>query len=108
MLEGAQIIDHDLRSVYLNNARDAMPNGGELTISTSRVALDESSADALRVAPGDHALLSVSDTGIGMGEETVAHLFEPLFTTKGQGKGMGLGLPVVRGIVRQSRGGIAG
>jgi len=89
------------------NARDAMPEGGYLTIETSNVDLRGESAEALQVAPGAYVLLSVVDTGLGMDKDTLGHLFEPFFTTKGQGKGIGLGLPVVRGMVRQSRGGIS-
>ena len=87
------------------NARDAMPGGGKLSIETSNTLLDGtfSSKHPYTVA-GPHVLLAVSDTGVGMSEDTQAHLFEPFFTTKEKGKGTGLGLSTVYGIVKQSQG----
>jgi PAS domain S-box-containing protein len=99
---------HQLENAVLNlaiNGRDAMPDGGRLTISTCNCDLDEASPmRSCDMQPGAYVCISVTDTGIGMSQETIEKAFDPFFTTKPIGKGTGLGLSMIYGFVRQSEG----
>jgi signal transduction histidine kinase len=103
----ALVDPNQLENALLNlciNARDAMPDGGRLTITTANASVDERSARELDMAPGQYIALSVMDTGTGMSPDVIAHAFEPFFTTKPIGMGTGLGLSMIYGFAKQSGG----
>jgi PAS domain S-box-containing protein len=98
---------NQLESALLNlaiNARDAMPDGGKLTIRTANARLDSVTADTPALSPGDYIRIDVTDTGVGMSAEVASRAFDPFFTTKPIGQGTGLGLSMIYGFARQSNG----
>jgi PAS domain S-box-containing protein len=107
-LRSVKIDVHQFEQVLVNlvlNARDAMPKGGEVTLSTVNLTIDQRYIkQKAEVTPGDYVVISVADTGAGMSDEVKGHLFEPFFTTKEMGKGTGLGLATCFGIIQQNKG----
>ncbi|MFD1788708.1 ATP-binding protein [Sphingomonas floccifaciens] len=106
-LSATMVDANQLENALLNlciNARDAMPDGGRLTIETTNVTVDSQVAATLGMLPGDYVKVSVSDTGTGIDKETLERVFDPFFTTKPMGEGTGLGLSMVYGFAKQSHG----
>lgn len=103
----AMVDPHELQNALINlslNARDAMPDGGKLTIETANIEVDEEYGERNQLVPGAYVMIAVSDTGHGIPADALTKVFEPFFTTKAEGKGSGLGLAMVYGFARQSHG----
>ena len=106
-MEPVELDPRQLQQVIINlvvNARDAMPDGGQLSIATETITVGESGNGFADVPPGNYTRISVADSGIGMDRETLEHIFEPYFTTKAMGRGTGLGLSTVYGVVNAAGG----
>jgi PAS domain S-box-containing protein len=110
-LQAVKVDAGQIEQVIMNmaiNARDAMPNGGKLTLETANISFDQDSVGRYpELEPGDYVMLAITDTGMGMSESVKARVFEPFFSTKGVGQGTGLGLSTCYGIVKQSGGHIS-
>lgn len=103
----AMVDPNELQNALINlslNARDAMPEGGKLTIETANVSVDQEYGERNQLTPGSYVVIAVSDTGHGIPADMLASVFDPFFTTKAEGKGSGLGLAMVYGFARQSGG----
>jgi CheY-like chemotaxis protein len=98
-------VEHSILNLAIN-ARDAMPEGGKLTIETANMSWERAGATSPDLSPGDYLVISVADSGTGMDEEVLRNAFEPFFTTKPPGLGSGLGLSQVYGVANQSGGGV--
>jgi signal transduction histidine kinase len=109
-LVGKALVDpHELQNALINlslNARDAMPDGGKLTIETANIDVDNEYGERNQLVPGVYVVIAVSDTGSGIPADALASVFDPFFTTKADGKGSGLGLAMVYGFARQSHGNV--
>ncbi|MDO8910063.1 MAG: ATP-binding protein [Pseudohongiella sp.] len=107
---GKALVDpHELQNALINlslNARDAMPDGGKLTIEAANIEVDEEYGERNQLKPGHYVVIAVSDTGYGIPADVLASVFDPFFTTKAEGKGSGLGLAMVYGFARQSQGNV--
>lgn len=105
----AMVDPHELQNALINlslNARDAMPEGGKLTIETDNVDVDKEYGERNQLIPGSYVVIAVSDTGHGIPADALGRVFDPFFTTKAEGKGSGLGLAMVYGFARQSQGNV--
>ena len=109
-LQSVEVDSNQIEQVVINllvNAAQAMPGGGNITITTSQMCIEESEAKVLDIVAGQYVQLAIADTGKGMDQETMARIFDPFFTTKDIGHGTGLGLAMVYGIIRNHSGSIS-